>query len=67
MDPDQALQIINENSGSHFDPVAVDALFEVIKQDRKPQKVLTLRVHPFPKRTPSSTKSEPPRKSSHMQ
>ena len=53
MDPDQALQIIKENSGSHFDPVVVDAFFEVIEQDRKVQKALALKVRPFPKRATS--------------
>jgi putative nucleotidyltransferase with HDIG domain len=66
MDPDQALQIIKENSGSHFDPVVVDAFLEVIEQDRKAQRALALKVRPFPKRTPNIAKPEPPRKSSHM-
>jgi putative nucleotidyltransferase with HDIG domain len=66
MDPEQALQIIKENSGSHFDPVLVDALFEVMEQDGKAQKTLALKVHPFPKQDLSNTQPEPPVKSSSM-
>jgi putative nucleotidyltransferase with HDIG domain len=66
MDPEQALQIIKENSGSHFDPVLVDALFEVMEQDGKAQKTVALKVHPFPKQDLSNTQPEPPRKSSCM-
>ncbi|MGD8983980.1 MAG: HD domain-containing phosphohydrolase [Desulfobacteraceae bacterium] len=67
MDPDQALQIIKENSGSHFDPVVVNAFFEVIEQDRKAQKALALKVRPFPNRTFPIAKSGAPRKSSSIQ
>jgi putative nucleotidyltransferase with HDIG domain len=66
MDPDQALQIIKETSGSHFDPVLVDALFEVMEQDGKAQKTVALKVRPFPKQDLSDTQPEPPRKSSSM-
>jgi putative nucleotidyltransferase with HDIG domain len=35
MDPDEALRIIEENSGSHFDPAVVEAFFKVLEEDRK--------------------------------
>jgi len=66
MDPEQALQIIKENSEGHFDPVLVDALFEVMEQDGKAQKTVSLKVHPFPKQDLSNTQPEPPLKSSSM-
>jgi HD-GYP domain-containing protein (c-di-GMP phosphodiesterase class II) len=66
MDPDQVLQIIKENSGSHFDPVVVNAFFEVTEQDSKAQKALALKVRPFPKRTPRKAESKSPRKAFHI-
>jgi putative nucleotidyltransferase with HDIG domain len=58
MDPDQALQIIKENSGSHFDPVVVDAFFDFIEQDRKAKEALALKVRPFPKQTSRTAKAQ---------
>ena len=66
MDPDEALQIIKDHSGSHFDPVVVDAFFAFIEQDRVVQKALAPKVRPFPKQTPCSANSGAPRKASHM-
>ena len=67
MDPDQVLQIIKENSGTHFDPAVVDAFFEFIEQDSKAQKALALKVRPFPKRTPLKQQSKASRKAFHIQ
>jgi putative nucleotidyltransferase with HDIG domain len=33
LDPDQALQIVQENAGGHLDPVVVDALVKVLEKD----------------------------------
>jgi putative nucleotidyltransferase with HDIG domain len=66
MDPDQVLQIMKEKSGSHFDPVVVDAFFAFIEQDGEAQKTVALKVRPFPKRDLSNTQPEPPRKSSSI-
>jgi len=64
MEPDQALQIIKENSGSHFDPVAVDALVKAIEKDGELKKDKASKLRPFPNRTPSSSKIEASKKSS---
>ena len=66
MDPDQVLQIIKENSGSHFDPVVVDSFFESMEQEGKALKTVAFKVRPFPKRDLNNTQPEPPRKSSSM-
>jgi putative nucleotidyltransferase with HDIG domain len=66
MDPDQVLQIMKEKSGSHFDPVVVDAFFEFIEQEGEAQKTVALKVRPLPKRDLSNTQPEPPRKSSSI-
>ncbi|UCB49676.1 MAG: hypothetical protein JSW56_01925, partial [Deltaproteobacteria bacterium] len=66
MEPDQALHIIEENSGSHFDPVVVAAFFKVIEKDRKLQKNLARKVHPFPEQNTSKANSEAFRKASPM-
>jgi HD-GYP domain-containing protein (c-di-GMP phosphodiesterase class II) len=38
MEPDEVLQMIREISGSHFDPVMVNALVKFIAKDRKLKK-----------------------------
>jgi putative nucleotidyltransferase with HDIG domain len=67
MDPEQVLKIITENSGSHFDPVVVDAFFEAMEQDRKAQEALALKVRPFPKQTPRKSEPKASRKAFQMQ
>jgi len=66
MDPDEVLRIIKESSGSHFDPVVVDAFFESMEQDGKALKTVAFNVRPFPKRDLDNTQSDPPRKSYYM-
>jgi len=66
MEPDQALHIIEENSGSHFDPFVVEAFFKVIEKDRELQKDLASKVRSLPERTTSKSKSEALRKASPM-
>lgn len=62
MEPDQTLQIIEENSGSHFDPVVVEAFLRVIRKDARPLDALANEIRPFPKRTLSTAKSTALRK-----
>jgi len=66
MEPDQALHIIEENSGSHFDPVVVEAFFKVMKKDRKLQKDLASKLRPFPERITSNAGSGDLRKASPL-
>lgn len=66
MEPDQALHIIEENSGSHFDPVVVEAFLKVIERDRKLQKDLASKLRPFPGQTTSNVRSGDLRKASPM-
>jgi HD-GYP domain-containing protein (c-di-GMP phosphodiesterase class II) len=56
METDQVLQNIKEKSGSHFDPVVVDALVAVIENERKLEKDAVDQVRPHPERIQSNSK-----------
>jgi HD-GYP domain-containing protein (c-di-GMP phosphodiesterase class II) len=66
IDPDQVIEIIKERSGSHFDPMVVDALVEVMENERKPKKEKVDKPTPFPNRITISSKPDNSKKASPM-
>ena len=56
MELDQVLRIIEKDSGSHFDPVVVDALLEVIRNEGEFQKDLPSDELPRPQQVASKSK-----------
>ena len=56
IDPDQAIEILKEKSGSHLDPMVANALFKVLKKDMDPEKHRAGNTSPFPNRSSSRPK-----------
>ena len=50
IDQDKVIEIIEEKSGSHFDPMVTDALFKILEKEGKLQKNRTEKAPPSPSR-----------------